>query len=347
MTSPFTLAALLALLAPTAPAAPTAPTAANAPTAGSISGVVVNASQQSTPAGGAEVVLRVRLDGQWVIAAEGIADDQGRFVFDDIPVDAGYIYLPGANRDGVHYPAARVSLTPQTPHARVNLAIHETVADPNPLLLRRHEISIHLEADAIRVTEKLLIENPGLKTYVGQPQRVGARATTLRLSIPSNFRRATFHKEFYGRQFTLLRGGLVTDIPWTPGQRELAFTYVLPNNDQTRVWQRPLDLPCDQLRIKVFSETPEEISCNLSLATSQTSGVVTFESTGQTIPADQVIRLQLDGRPFSLATHGRWLALAVLLVLILATGLIRTRFRRRDRSQIGDREVAIAPKQAA
>lgn len=311
--SQFIFGALITLLAQVTPGA------------GSISGVVVNASQQDAPVGNAEVVLRVMIDGQFVIAAEGVADQQGRFLFDNIPADPDYIYLPGANHDGIHYPASRIRLSPEGPHARVDLGIHETITDPSPLVLRRHLITIQPEVDAIRVTEYLLIENPCLKTFIGHPQREGGRATTLRLSIPSNFRRATFEKEFYGRQFTLFEGDLVTDIPWTPGKRELTFSYVLPNEDRDRVWQRPLDLPCDHLRIQVQTDTPEEISCNLAFSPSQAEGAVVFESTGDTLPADHVVRLQLDGTPISLATHGRWLALALLAGLIVATSLIRTR----------------------
>jgi hypothetical protein len=332
VTLQFILAAVVSLLGQTTPVA------------GSISGVVVNASRELAPVGGAEVVLRVELEGQFVIAAEGIADEQGRFVFDNIPADAEYIYLPGANRGGVHYPASRVRLSAQRPHARVKLAIHDTVSDPNPLVLRRHDITIHPETDALRVTEKLLIENPSSKTYVGHPAGGGGRATTLRLSIPTDFRRTTFQKEFYGRQFTLFDSRLVTDIPWTPGQRELAFTYVLPNEDRNRVWQRPLDLPCDHLRIEVHTDTPDEISCNLSRASSQTKGAVTFESKGQTLPADHMVRVQLESLPISLATYGRWLALSVLVGLIVATVLIRTP---KSPSQLSDRQPAIAQKQAA
>ena len=221
MISQWTIAALLALWGQATPEA------------GSISGVVVNASQENAPVGEAEVVLRVMIDGQFVIAAEGVADEQGRFMFDNIPADADYIYLPGANHDGIHYPASRVRLSPEGPHASVNLAIHETITDPSPLVLRRHQITIRPEADAIRVTEQLLDRESQLRgrTSVIRSARVG-RATTLRLSIPPNFRRTTFDQEFYGRQFTLFEGHLVTDIPWTPGERELTFTYVLPNEDR-------------------------------------------------------------------------------------------------------------------
>ncbi len=328
MTSPILLAVAVALLGQ--------PT----PVAGSISGVVVNASQGGTPVSGAEVVLRVKLEGQFAVAAEGVADEQGRFVFDDIPADTDYVYLPGANCAGVHYPGPRVTLSATTPHARLTLEVHDPVADPSPLVLRRHEITLQPEPGALRVTEKLLIENPSSRTYVGRPAREGGRAATLRLSVPSDFRRTTFHQEFYGRQFTLIDGRLVTDIPWPPGRREVAFTYVLPNEERYGVWQRPLDLPCDHLRIDVHTDAAEEVQCNLSRAASPGTGVVRFEATGQALPAGHVVRLQLGRLPISLATYGRWLALVVLVGLIATSGLIGLRFRRRSQTQLAARPAA-------
>jgi hypothetical protein len=317
------------------------------PVAGSIRGVVVNASQGMKSVGNAEVVLRVQLAGQLVVAAEGLADEQGRFKFDNIPADADYVYLPGANFDGVHYPGSRVKLSRQQPHAEVKLPIHETVTAPNPLVLRRHDISIHPESDALRVTETLLIDNPGNETYVGQPAREGGRATTLSLSIPSDFRRTTFQSEFWGKNFTLFENRLVTDVPWTPGERELAFTYVLPNDDRNRIWQRPLDLPCEHLRIEVFAQVPDEVTCNLSRAEIQQQGTATFESNAQLLSANHVIRVQFGGLPVTWATFGRWMALGILVVLILVTGLIGFLHRRKNQSQPGDLPVSGASKRAA
>lgn len=288
---------------------------------GTISGVVVNASREMEPVSGAGIVLRVQVDGEFVVAAEGVADERGRFVFDNIPADSGYLYLPGANCGDVHYPGPRVRLTGQTPHARITLKVHDTVSDPSPLVVRRHDIAIQPETNALRVTETLLIDNPGLQTYVGIPAREDGRAATLRLSIPSDFRRATFQNEFYGTQFTLIDGQLVTDIPWTPGQRELIFTYVLPNDKRQGDWQRPLDLPCDRLRIEVKGTAAGDVSCNLSSPLQEENGTVSFESNGPLL-AGHIIRLQLGRLPVSLATYGRWLALALLAGLTAITGLV-------------------------
>jgi hypothetical protein len=331
------LATLVALSGPSNPVA----------VPGSIRGVVVNASRDMRPVPGAEIVLRVRLDGEFVVAAEGVADELGRFVFDDIPADSGYIYLPGANCEGIHYPGPRVQLSSQMPHARLTLKVHDTVSDPSPLVIRRCDIAIQPETDALRVTETLLIENPGAETYVGIPAREGGRAATLRLSIPSDFRRTTFQNEFYGSQFTLIDGKLVTDIPWTPGQRELVFTYVLPNNDRQRVWERPLDLPCDRLHIDVHTDTPGEVSCNLSPAAGENNSTVGFESKGETLPAGHVVRIQLGRLPVSLAAYGRWIALALLGALMAIAGCVSIFCHRKKPLIPGDQHTSVARRKAA
>jgi hypothetical protein len=294
------------------------------PDQGSIGGTVVNASDGRLPAGGAEVVLRVKVDDQLAIAAETIADARGRFLFEPLPVDADLQYLPGANRAGVHYPGKSVRLTPERAHASVELAVHDAVAEPNPLVARRHEIVVRSEPGALRVTETIRVDNPTSTSYVGQAVCDGAEPVTLRLAIPSDFERVTFDEEFFGRRFSQADGKLVTGIPWTPGERELTFTYLLRNEQRHRLWARPLDLPCSHVRVSVFTDEPGEVSCNLGPGSSQRRGETTleFESVGKTLPAGYVVRLEMGCLPVPWMAYGRWLALVALVGLIAGTSMV-------------------------
>ena len=297
---------------------------------GSIGGLVVNASKGKVPAGGAEVVLRVELDGRFVPFRETIADAQGQFRFDDLPVGKPYLYLPGANCDDIHYPGPRVQLTAERPHVRVDLAVCNAVSRPNPLVIRRQEIVIRPEPGVLNVTESILVENPTSTCYVGQAMEEGAEPVTLPLAIPSDFERVTFREEFFGRRFSIADAKLVTGIPWMPGQRELTFTYLLPNQQRYRLWQRPLDLPCAHLRLSVQTTKPQEISCNLervSGKTGESSSQVIFESAQRTLPAGYMIRVELGQLPVPLMAYARWMAVLVLGGLVVAISLIMIGWR--------------------
>jgi hypothetical protein len=298
---------------------------------GAIEGTVVNGSANGQPAAGVEVVLRIREDGVFVPIGETTSDEKGTFSFRDLPV--GHLYLPGANREGVHYPGERVLLHRDEPVAQVQLAVYDTVADPSPLVAREHEIVLRPEAGKLEVTERLLIANSSLHTYVGRIT-TGHMPVTLRLGVPSEFKRVTFHKEFFGRRFHLIKGHLLTTIPWTPGERELAFTYVLPV-EEDYVWERTTELPCSKLRIRVVGKTAEEVTCNLPAVGSGFKGQAVFAA-ASALPAGQVVRVELNRLAGSFMASAKWVAVCVLATLILLGIVI---VKRRSAAQGGSEEA--------
>jgi len=296
---------------------------------------VVNASGRRAPAAGAEVVLRVKVDGQFMIAAETIADAEGKFRFAPLPIRPDLEYLPGANQDDVHYPGKRIRLTRESPHVHVELLVYDAVAGPNPLVARRYEIVVRPEPGALRVTETILVDNPTSTCYVGEAAE-GVEPVTLELAIPPDFDRTTFNKEFFGRRFSLADGRLVTGIPWPPGEKELTFTYILRNEERCRSWERPLDLPCSHVRLSVLTDKPEEVSSNLKPGSSRLRGEKVFQSEGRTLPVGHVLRLEMGRLPVPWMVYGRWIALVALVGLIAGVSVVT--LGRRGSSQRGKDE---------
>ena len=100
------------------------PTAESPPEpGGTIQGVVVNGTRENEPLEGAEVLLRAGTDGELTPVAETKTDRYGKFLFSQVPPDPTLEYLPGANRDGVHYPGQRVRLEPSNPIASVTIVV--------------------------------------------------------------------------------------------------------------------------------------------------------------------------------------------------------------------------------
>jgi hypothetical protein len=165
----------------------------------------------------------------------------------------------------------------------------------------------------------MLIDNPSPACYVGQAAGKDTEPVTLQLAIPDSFERVTFASEFFGRRFALIGGKLVTGVPWPPGQRELTFSYLLPNAQRHYLWQRPLDLPSAAVRVSVRGDQLGQATCNLNHLPRQKDGEVVFEAGEGTLAAGYPLRVELGRLPVSLMTYAPWLALIVLAGLIAGT----------------------------
>jgi hypothetical protein len=318
-------------------------TAPYADAVGVVEGTVVNGSRGQTPVSGAKVVLRADHEGTLVPIAETTADNQGKFRFEQIPVSHNLVCLPGANYEGIHYPGTRVRIAGPTTAPAQKIVVYESVADPSPLVATRHEIDIRLDDGVLEATETIIVANRSLWSYVGSETDDGQPSATLRLSIPAQFKKVTFAKEFFGRQFQLNKETVETQIPWTPGQRELKFTYRLPIEDGHWSFRRPLDLPTEQMRLRVHGVRLNDVACNVTQAGELQDNAVVFDADSGTLPAGHTIELQFGNLPVSWTTYARWGAVAALAVLVLGTATFISRRRRTPSVGSASTERAIRP----
>jgi hypothetical protein len=298
---------------------------------GTIQGVVVNGTKSDEPLEGVEVLLRAGTDGELTPVAETKTDRYGKFLFAQVPPDPTLVYLPGANRGGVHYPGQRVHLDPSNRIANVTIVAFDAVTAPCPLIAKRHDIDIVVEQRVLQVTERLLIANPTRMTYVGQSLGYGP-AVTLQLSIPKNFDRVTFDKEFYGRRFLVVDHRPVTEIPWLPGEQELTFTYRVPLVESAGQFRRVLDVPSSDVRVHVHGEDKRLVSCNLPQSDAA-DGQLVFATADEQLARDFTIELQIASLPFPWMQYARWGSVVVLAVLVGATVAIARLRRRRSTSR--------------
>ena len=278
---------------------------------GTIQGVVVNGTQNNEPLEGVEVLLRAGTDGELTPVAETKTDRYGKYLFAQLPPDPTLVYLPGANRDGVHYPGRRVHLDPGNRVANGKIVVYDAITAPCPLVAKQHDIDIVVEQRVLEVTERLLIANPTRMTYVGQSMGNGPPVTLL-LSIPQDFDRVTFDKEFYGRQFFVVDHRPVTEFPWLPGEQELRFTYRVPLLESAGQFRRLLDLPSTDVRISLHGADARQVSCNLPRS-KEPGDQVTFASVGEQLPQGFTIEMQLRSLPFPWMQYARWAQSSYLL----------------------------------
>jgi hypothetical protein len=286
----------------------------------------VNGTHGKQPLEGVEVILRAGADGELVPVAETKTDRYGKFVFHDVPLDPTLVYLPGASSGGVHYPGQRVRVGPDDPIAHETVVVYDAISAPCPLAAKRHEIDVTIEGQALKITETLLISNPTQTTYVGQSMGTGP-PVTFWLTIPKNFDRVTFDKEFFGRRFLVVDHLPITDVPWRPGDQELRFTYRVPLEESAGQFRRPLDLPSSNVCVRVHGLNGRQASCNLTRSDGA-DGQLAFAATGEPLARGFSVELEIASLPLPWMRFARGGSVIVLAVLATATVAI-PRLRRR------------------
>lgn len=299
---------------------------------GRIFGRVVNGSRNNEPLAGAEVVLRAGRGNSLQVIAKTTTDDQGQYEFVDLSLDSNQVFLPGVNWREIHYPGARTRLTAQQRSVATQLTAYESSAAPSPLIARRHELSLRVDDGRLEVTERLHIENPALVTYVGET-RDDHPTVTLRLTLPAGFEKVTFEKEALAQHFVVRENVLFTDLPWTPGSREITFQYRLPIDRRSQRFARSLDLPTDEIQIRVAGHEASEIAAPGFARRELAADEVELTRAGEQLPAGFEASLSIGKLPVSWERYAPWLTLGALVVAIAITGAIS--LRRGSSNQVG------------
>jgi len=290
---------------------------------GVISGTVVNGTRRDQPVAGAEVVLRVGVDGRFVSVESVRSGPDGRFEFTRLPVGTGHVYLPGANWQDVHFPGERIILDADRSRATTEVTVYDSKDQPSPLMIESMEIVVRTLPGALEVTETMQIRNPSRFCYVGAPRHSEGGPVTLELRIPPDFKRITFEREGFGRRFAVIREKLVTSIPWPPGERSLRYTYVVPHDKSTPTWLRPLDLPCRQLRLRVETDAPRAVACSLD-----STGVVGDASVefvvNDELSVGHPLKLEFGHVSVPWMSYAKWGAV-ILLAIAVAVAVIGAR----------------------
>lgn len=187
-----------------------------------IEGLVVNGTLEGTPVAGAEVELFGLAEGfgRFVPLGTRRTDEEGRFRFSGF--DATYDRY-GVTIDylGVPYQSELAALD-DSGHLRLEVTAYETTTDPSAVSLQRVHILVEGEGSSLRLSEILLLTNPGRRTVVPPtrdgflfplpPGAAGVELADPRLATTAR----TTPQGIYD----------VTAIP--PGGKQMLYSYTLP-----------------------------------------------------------------------------------------------------------------------
>lgn len=212
-----------------------------------VAGVVFEETNNH-PAPNAVVELLRARDGQSTPIAKVRADGAGRFVFAPQNVGADELLVVRTNWTGYTYVAPAYDaaghlmkeMNAKIDPAKVRLSVYRTTTEIVPINFMTHHLAIESKSGGLKCVERIIVENPTKKTFLGLGQR---RATVL-LNLPAAAKNVTLDPQVTDGTIEKRPDGYAIIKPIPPTAYE-ARTVIIVNYDMdwpsTLPWQRKVD----------------------------------------------------------------------------------------------------------
>ena len=159
----------------------------------------------------------------------GRLDDQGVLMLGDIPVAIGITPLVRIRHAGVQYQDAAPTMTPEKPNAQAQITVYE-VTDEVPAWhgTMRHMV-VEKRDGGMVVSETVVVENSGDKTWLGAPPDAQQRRATVSFELPQGASDVELVQGFHGWCCsTFATPTLTVQMPLMPGKMTYKFAYRVP-----------------------------------------------------------------------------------------------------------------------
>jgi len=308
-----------------------------------VQGQVVNGTAGTAPTlSGLQVRLYLFSGNTLKETRRATTNAQGAYRFDGVPTGSAWAGVVAVEYAGVEYEGSPVDLSGGTDLAS-DITIYDTTTDDKALRIDRSHLIVEMGVGQLEVTELVVLNNTGDRTYIGSQEVVPNRRATARVPLPPGASDVSFASEELANVMVRTGEGLVDTRPIIPGQQQYVLSYALPCEGSTYNLTKPIAYATTAIDVLVDVPGAEVSAPNLErLGVRQAEGRSYQHLGGQSLPrgTDLTIRFTGLGRPSS-AQAGRqasgaavgtpespwWLNLVPLLAAVALAPMVVVRLR--------------------
>lgn len=212
-----------------------------------VAGEVFEETNKHAAAGAAVELLKAR-DGQSTPVAKARADAKGRFAFAPQNVADNELLLVRSNWMGYTYVAPAYDPSGQLMQqmnlkidpAKVRLVVYQSTTQIVPIDFMTHHLAIESQAGGLKCIERIIVENPTKKTFLG----LGKRRATVLLNLPSAAKNVRLDEQIVDATLEKRPDGYAIMKPIPPSAYE-SRSLIIVNYDMdwpsSLPWQRKVD----------------------------------------------------------------------------------------------------------
>ncbi len=207
---------------------------AHAPT-GTLRVRAVQGSDGGTQPAGAPIQVTLYRGESVLRTLTAVLDERGEAMLTGIPVVMGVLPVVQIRHSGVTYQEPGGLMDPQQREMAIEVKVYDTTQDrPAWSVAMRHALVERGSSGVLNVSEMVVVDNRGDRTWTGETPDEKGKACTVRLELPAGARKVRLISGFHGWCCTKFEASeLSVWMPLMPGKCTFEFGYEVPVSGDT------------------------------------------------------------------------------------------------------------------
>jgi mono/diheme cytochrome c family protein len=272
---------------------------------GAIEGEVVQQSAGGEPFSGGTIGLEIYSHATLLETKDTVAGEDGRFIFEQVPVDPSLFYLVYTIYNDVRYSSPVLRFGAEAvPDSRleVTLPVYETTEDLSAISINRMSWIVEHDPGSLLIGQVVAFGNSGDRAVAGAQRQGIDVPVTVSIPLPPGATEIGLQDGIIGGVYRLVDNVLYDTRPVPPGEgtRQIFVRYRLPYAGTSAEIQQPLPYPVEGLNLLVAVLPNLQVSATAPNAQLMADGEQSIQGflyrqwTGSRL-SPQPITLQLNG----------------------------------------------------
>ena len=210
---------------------------------------VTNSTANGTPTVNNEVLVTIFEQGKLTQTLKGNVDSEGKAVFENVPTGNNVTALPRIKHQNMMFNGHPIALKTGQTVFNGHVEVYEVSTDKSKLSVATHHFIIKVEADALRITEYMRLDNSSDMAITSVEKDENDKSKVIEAMLPVGFKDLTLSKYFQENALVITKDGFYDTMATPPGRYDAEFSYSLDIDSETIDIIKKISLPTSEFMV--------------------------------------------------------------------------------------------------
>ncbi len=210
---------------------------------------VTNRTAGGTATTNDDVLVTIFEQGKPTQTLKGNVDSEGKAVFQNVPTGDNITALPRVKHQNMMFNGHPVALKPEQTALTGHVEVYEVSTDKSKLSVAVHHFIIKVEADSLRITEYMRLENSSDMAITSEEKNENDKSKVIDVMLPEGFKNLTCSRYFQENALVITKDGFYDTMAIPPGQYDADFSYSLEIDSETVDIIKMISLPTSEFMV--------------------------------------------------------------------------------------------------